>query len=239
MSLKYIMFNRIKNTVDALQNKQKGISPSVDRFLQEHGDEPLSQLIISRNVISSLITGALNVISPNFKKKNDNNLLYHLKILIKTNRTSLSLEKNERITISNFQINKGAENMSVNVPNGLSLNILLANTRDLMGGKFLSYSARDNNCQSLILAILQSNNLSTPQNVLFTKQATEFLFTPQLRKITNTITDIAGKVNIIKEGGDIKSKNPWVLHVKEFANENNIGYFDALKNPNCKSTYKK
>jgi hypothetical protein len=233
------MLNRIKNTVDALQNKQKGISPSVDRFLQEHGDEPISQLTISRNVISSFTTGALNFISPNFKKKNGNNLLYHLKILIKTYKTSLSLEKNERITISNYQMNKGAENMNVNVPNGLSLNILLANTRNLMGGKFLSYSAFNNNCQSLILAILQSNNLSTPQNVLFTKQATEHLFTPQLRKITNTITDILGKVNIIREGGDIKRKNPWVAHVQQFAKENKISYFDALKNPNCKSTYKK
>jgi hypothetical protein len=34
-------------------------------------------------------------------------------------------------------------------------------------------------------------------------------FTPQLREITYTITDIAGKVDIIREGGDIKtSKKP-------------------------------
>jgi hypothetical protein len=91
----------------------------------------------------------------------------------------------------------------------------------------------------LILGILQSNNLSTPQNVLFTKQSTQELFTPQLRKITNTITDIAGKVDIIRQGGDIKPKNRWISHVQEFAKENNIGYFKALSNPKCKSTYKK
>jgi hypothetical protein len=56
--------------------------------------------------------------------------------------------------------------------------------------------------------MLQSNNLSTPQNVLFTKQSTQELFTPQLRKITNTITDIAGKIDILRQGGDIKKKNP-------------------------------
>ena len=70
------MLNRIKNTADALLNGRNGISPSIDRFLQEHGDEPITQLIISRNVISSLITGTLNIISPNFKKKNNNNPLY-------------------------------------------------------------------------------------------------------------------------------------------------------------------
>jgi hypothetical protein len=109
----------------------------------------------------------------------------------------------------------------------------------LMGGKFLTYSSRDNNCQSLILAMLQTNNLSTPQNVLFTKQSTQELFTPQLRKITNTVMDLASKIDILRQGGDIKKKNPWVEHVKQFAKENNIGYFEALSNPKCKSTYKK
>jgi hypothetical protein len=135
-------------------------------------------------------------------------------------------------------MNKNAENMNVNIPNGLSLNILLDRTKQLMGGKFLTYSV-SNNCQSLILGILQSNNLSTPQNVLFTKQSTQELFTPQLRKITNTIADIAGVANIIREGGDIKPKNRWISHVQEYAKENNIGYFKALSDPKCKSTYKK
>jgi hypothetical protein len=125
------MFKRIIQTADSLLNGRKGISPSVDRFLDEHGNEPICQLIISRNVISPLMTGTLNIISPNFKKKNNNNPLYHLKILIKTDRTSLSVEKNEKITISIYQMNKGAENMNVNIPSGLSMNILLANTRQI------------------------------------------------------------------------------------------------------------
>jgi hypothetical protein len=136
-------------------------------------------------------------------------------------------------------MNKGAENMNVNIPSGLSMNILLANTRQLMGGKFLTYSSYYNNCQSLILAIMQSNNLITPKNVLFTKQSTQELFTPQLRKITNTITDIAGKVDIIRQGGDIKPKNKWIEHSQEFAKDNNIGYFKALSDPKCKLSYKK
>ena len=73
------MINRIRSTVDSLQGKRAGISPSVDRFLDEHGDEPIQQLIISRNVISPLITSTLNIMSPNFKKKNNNNPLYHFK----------------------------------------------------------------------------------------------------------------------------------------------------------------
>jgi hypothetical protein len=99
-----------------------------------------------------------------------------------------------------------------------------------MGGRFLTYSV-SNNCQSLKLGILQSNNLPTPLNVLFTERSTQELFTPQLRKITNIFTDIAGKVNIIRQGGDIKPKNRWIQHVQKYAKENNIGYFKALSDP--------
>jgi hypothetical protein len=75
--------------------------------------------------------------------------------------------------------------------------------------------------------------------VLFTKQSTQALFTPQLRKITNTVTDIAGKVDILRQGGDIKKKNPWIEHVRKFAKDNGVGYFKGLSDPRCKSTYKK
>jgi hypothetical protein len=236
------MISRIRSTVDSLRGNRIGISPSVDIFLEEHGDEPIQQLVISRNIINPFITGTLNIISPNFKKKNNNNPLYHLQLLIKTDRTSLSVEKNSRITISRYQMNKGAENMNVNVPNGLSMNILLANTRQFMGGKFLTYSAQSNNCGHFVMAMLRSSNLSNPSNILFVEQITAHLFTPELRKITNTITDIAGKVDILRQGGEInntKKRNMWVEHVKTFAKENGVGYFKALSDPNCKSQYRK
>jgi hypothetical protein len=185
-----------------------------------------------------MITGAIGILSPSAKRKNNNNPLYHLKVLMKTERTSLSLEKNERISIAKYQMNKGAENMPVAIPSGITLNSLLANTKQLMGSKFLSYSSYDNNCGHFVLGILRSNNLSTSQNISFTEQTTKHLFTPQLRKITNTITDIAGKVDIIRQGGDLKKTNRWVDHVKQFAKENNINYCKALCNADCKSTYK-
>jgi hypothetical protein len=128
------MILRIQNIIDSLLNRRQVISPSVDRFLDEHGNEQIVQLVISRNIINPIITGTLNIVSPNFKKNNNNIPLYHLKILIKTDKTSLSLEKNERIAISRYQINKNAENMNVNIPNGLSLNVLLDRTK---GGLFL------------------------------------------------------------------------------------------------------
>jgi hypothetical protein len=199
----YIMYSRIKNTVDSLQGRRAGISPSVDDFLRRHGDENITQFTISRTVLNPLLTGAIGIISPSFRRKTQDTKLYHLHVLIRTTKTSLSLEKNARITIGNYQKRNGSEDMSVSIPSGLTLNKMLDRTRSLMGGRFLSYSARDNNCQDFILAILQSNNLSTSANMLFVKQATQTLLTPQLRKISNTITDIAGGVDKIIQGGDV------------------------------------
>jgi hypothetical protein len=93
--------------------------------------------------------------------------------------------------------------MSVSIPSGLSLNKMLDRTRSLMGNRFLSYSAQNNNCGHFVLALLRANNLSTSANTLFVEQTTDNLFTPQLRKITNTITDIAGGVDKIIQGGEV------------------------------------
>jgi 3-deoxy-D-arabino-heptulosonate 7-phosphate (DAHP) synthase class II len=90
--------------------------------------------------------------------------------------------------------------------------------------------------------MLKSNNLATPPNLLFVKQATQHLFTPELRRITNTITDIAGKADILIQGGDIDNetiKNSQIGHVREFARANNMSFMDALQSPECKYTYEK
>ena len=100
-------------------------------------------------------------------------------------------------------MNYKAENMYVHFPPGITINILLQNTRNKMGNSFLTYSARDNNCQNFVLSLLESNGLSNSQNVLFTKQSTTGLFSTELRKSTNTITDIGAKFDIIRDGGSL------------------------------------
>ena len=236
------MYARIKNTVDSLQGRRAGISPMVDAYLYTYGNDPITEFIISRTVLNPMLTGAIGIISPSFRRKTENTKLYHLQVLFRTNRTSQNIEKTERITIGRYNRRQGSENMLVSVPQGLTLNAMLERTHLLMGGKFLSYSAYNNNCQDFILAMLQSNNLSTPVNTLFVKQATQSLFTPQLRKVSNTITDIAGATNIIRQGGFIaerKTTNAWISHIKVYAHQNDLKFSDALKSPGCKLSYQK
>ena len=197
------MLERFKKTANALVLGRRGISPNVDKFMRDHGDEPILEMIISRNVVSSILTGSMKLISTQFREKVGSEKLYHLKLLIRTTHSNISLEKNEVITISPYKMNYNAENLYVSFPPGISINILLQNTRDKMGNSFLSYSARDNNCQNFVLSLLESNRLSNERNILFTKQSTSALFSTELRKLTNTITDIAQKVDIIREGGSL------------------------------------
>ena len=197
------MLERFKKTANALVLGRRGISPNVDKFQKDHGDEPILEMIISRNVVSSILTGSMKLISSQFRERAGSDKLYHLKLLIRTTHSNISLEKNEVITISPYKMNYNAENLYVHFPHGISINILLQNTRNKMGNSFLTYSARDNNCQNFVLSLLESNGLSNSQNVLFTKQSTSALFSTELRKLTNTITDIGAKIDIIREGGSL------------------------------------
>ena len=234
------MYSRIKQTADALINGRAGINPSVNNFLRTHGDEPITQFVISRNVISSATTGAINLLSPSFARKTRDTPLYHLKVLIRTVKTSLSLEKTSVITISQYKVNRGDQEMPVPIPRGTTLNALLDRTLHLMGRqKFIGYSASGNNCQHFILDLLRANGLQNERNVEFVKQATDELFTPSLRKIANTTTQLASAVDTVIQGGDVKKINPWIAHVKIFASQNRVPFFTALKDERCKSSYQK
>ena len=100
-------------------------------------------------------------------------------------------------------MNYQAENLYVHFPPGITINILLQNTRNEMGNSFLTYSARDNDFQNFVLSLLQANRLSNERNILFTKQSTTGFFSTEMKKFTNTVTDIAGKIDIIREGGNL------------------------------------
>ena len=89
------MFERLKKTATALIMGRRGISPNVDKFLKDHGDEAILEIIISRNVVSSILTGSMKLISTQFRERAASDKIYHLKLLIRTTHSNISLEKNE------------------------------------------------------------------------------------------------------------------------------------------------
>jgi hypothetical protein len=264
-----------KDYVKAVAFGATKLPPNARNILHQYGDKPISEIVVCRNPVGSLLTGALNAVSLGaFKKefsKKPYDALYHLYLWIKVEGTNITLEKNEVITMDiDASIRNGSDSMKVPlpttsgiVPDGLSLNAMMANTEAMMKQKFLTYSAKDNNCQDFVLAVLKSNGLGDESIYAFVKQDTKSLFANDnfLRKVSNTLTDVGARVNTaifgagkveeketgITEGlGKIKSPvkektmaNKWITFVKAYANDKGISYSEALKDPNTKALYKK
>ena len=106
---------------------------------------------------------------------------------------------------------KDTESVSVGgIKAGLTLNVLLERTKQMMGDKFFDYKGLDNNCQFFISNILKSNGLNNSGLSTFVLQDTRRLFdnNPKFRKIVNTITDTRAVSNRIIQKVDEISKQP-------------------------------
>ena len=205
---------RLKNYAKlgkAVINGRDNYQPKAREILTKYGNEPITKIELVRAKVPGYITGTLNVLSlGKFDKNNkeqDKNL-YHLAMLVSTPTTKVLLEKNEVINIelNPKGLSKDRMNVSLNGKSS-SINQLLHNAEKRGGKDYWSYSASEKNCQEFVRNILYANDLNTPENIQYTNQDTQHLFkdAPRLKKISDTITGIAAKANVINEGaGRIK-----------------------------------
>lgn len=186
-------------------------SPKIKTILSTVGDENIVSIKIARHPLPFLLEGVLNALSfGKFKQNNPYDKLFHLSMIIQTSNHLVSLEKNEVVNMDiNPTMKSHTETIDVPISQNITINELLRNTQEQMSNKFFPYSAYDNNCQDFILNILTANRLDTPENIEFVKQDTEQLFhnLDYLRKIANTVTDVAGRINVINEGGALSQNN--------------------------------
>lgn len=172
---------------------------NVIKILKTMGDAEISKIDIARTPLSTGLKVVLNLISlGNFQKRLNQlpyDKLYHLALILTTSKGKFVLEKNELINMKKFTSNsKNTEIKTISsIPKGLTANIILAKTKQNMGGKFLSYSGYDNNCQTFAYSALISNGLGDSETKQFVLQDTQHLFKndSRFRKILNTITDTA------------------------------------------------
>jgi hypothetical protein len=206
--------------------------PKVRDILKKYGQEVISGLTIMRTPVAKVLTGALSLFSlGKFGKRMSRSFdeLFHLFLEIRTESGKrLSVEKNEVINMDiNPQKRDKTEVKDVvnNVPQGLTIEEMLNKTEQYMGKrKFFSYSAKDNNCQDFIVSIFKANNIGDGQDITFIKQDTKSLFKdlPYLRKLSNTITDIGGRFNVITTGRGVAEINNYgevlahlIEHIKD------------------------
>ena len=92
-----------------------------------------------------------------------------------------------------------------NVPQGLTMNILLERTKHQMGSQFFTYQSNSNNCQHFQLNLLHANGMLNENFSQFIKQDATSVFknNPNLRKFANTLTDIGQKANVVLNGAGL------------------------------------
>lgn len=192
-----------------------GMPPNVKSMLDKYGDVIITDMTIARNPVGSALISALSVASMGeFKKNLDNSpydKLFHLKLIITLqNGIKLALEKVERVSLTKYtKPVKGQEDEDVSVDKQITLGQLYHNAEMAMGDRFYPYSARDNNCQNFILSVLKASGIGGERDFAFIKQDTKSLFGDDsfVRKLSNTITDIGARFNVLLQGGKVDLKN--------------------------------
>ena len=183
-------------------NGRQTLSPKVQKLLSEVGDATITGADIGRTPVNSAITSIIKIVS-----STPYDTLFHLFIILHTTKGDIKLEKNEVVNIEKSGMPSGAESMKVqNIPPNLTVKQLVDNTQKLMGNSaFLGYQSKNNNCQDFQMAILNSNNMNSPDLTKFVKQDTASIFKDSnFRKLANSVTDLAARADVIKQGGSIK-----------------------------------
>lgn len=221
-------------TMETLINGRKGYSPKVEKILAKFGDAKITGITIHREVVPSVLTAVLGGLSmgqfTKNKEKSGLGKLFHLRLDFTTDRGKVLFEKNEVINAAEncFQ-GKGCDNLVVpNVP-AITISQFLEKGLQMMGNdKYFKYSAKDANCQNWVLDVLTANGIQSAETTAFVKQDTAQLFNglDGLRKISNTVTDGAAKMDIVIQGGSVytascgKRFNVQIINGKKHVGDN-------------------
>jgi hypothetical protein len=201
--------------------------PSVKVILDRNADAMVEHIELHRSVLSSIYTSIMNVWTKGETEKRlkeqPKDKLFHISMWVKlSNGKTISVEKREVIHMEE-EPKRGKEEETqpvVNVPANLRFGDMIEKTRNAVGSnKFFTYSAKDNNCGNFIEMILKANGLDSQATHDFIGQDAKTILQgfPNLRKTMNTLTDIAGRVNVVMEGGELNA-----LQHKIKYNHNNI-----------------
>jgi len=246
------IYQTTKRVVSKLLFGDNSLPENVNKFLKENGDAKLINGNINRKPISSMINKVLNVLSwGQFQQNLDNtsyDRLFHLSLDIRlTNGKIIKLEKNSRISITQiYNIDNNSNNdLNISLPN-ITLTEFINNGYKQLKEKFFVYNAEWANCQDFLIGLLRGSSALTPQAEEFIKQKTEKIFEnmPQTKTIMNRITDLAAKVDIIAQGGDILHHiNTYPqfasYYYNNIAKQKGVTYQQMLKSNEFKSEYAK
>lgn len=227
------VYKKITNPKQTLQEVKKfgknliygrldAYPPSVQKIIDANKDAIVQSITLHRKPLSStyttLMSWATGGETDKRLKEQPKDTLYHISMWVKlSNGKTLKVEKNEVIAINpNPKAHKDEQTQEVPPPPaGLTFGDMLEKARKEAGDtKFFGYSAKDNNCGNFIEYILRANGMESEQTKDYIGQDTKTILAgfPTLRKVMNTITDIAGRANVLLEGGDLGKAEEKLSH---------------------------
>jgi hypothetical protein len=198
---------------DVLMHGRQKFTPSSQKILEKYGNLPITEIEISRHPITNVMN-AVNYLTNNELKelveKSEYDTLYHLGLFVKAGDVWIEVEKESTVVLTvNKPKNPNAEIMVVSpedIPQGLTLNIMMANAQAHLKNNFFNYSARNANCQDFVRGVLWANGIRQEPYRKFVIQDVQAIFNasknPDLyRRLSNTVTDLGHIAHTFYEGG--------------------------------------
>jgi hypothetical protein len=153
-----------------------------------------------------VLTGAIDAISgnaySNALKANSYDSYYHLCIQFQTNNGIVFAEKNEGVLVGSGN-KRTAKSQVYPLPNfpHITIREVIENVRRVQGSNIFKYSANSNNCQRFVADLLRGCGIQDAGAFAFVQQDTQSIFRGHegLRKIANTVTDLAGIAQNVRQ----------------------------------------
>jgi len=195
-----------------IHGRHDAYPPDAKKILDENQGAKVEHVELRRKVLTEVYSGIMNLWTAGEierrLKTQPKDKLFHISMWVKlSNGKTIKVEKN---AVVHFEVNpkesKYEERQEVPSPPDVTFGEFLEKTRRDVGDKtFFSYSAKDNNCGNFIEFILKSNGMNTQATHDFIGQDTPKILEgfPSLRKTINTITDIAGRADVVAQGGEL------------------------------------
>lgn len=186
------------------------LSPDGRKLLEQVGNEEITSLEIVRTPLSSFTKSFLNLISlGQFDKisKKYYDEMFHLSLWI---NGKYNLEKNEVPYFNRINPKKSNSEIKVinNIPNGITIQMLIDNTIKKMGANnFSRYTADKLNCQNFLINVLEGSGIgdSSDKSFIFQDASQIFKELPEFSKVLGQASvDLASIFNrLIKGEGQV------------------------------------
>lgn len=174
------------------------VPPKISNWLKQHGEESIRSLAVCREPISKTLDLAIDIISEGkysaIKNRIGYDKFFHLGLVVNGN---WFLEKNEQFNIRPFRMTSDKEIRDVRVPD---INIAEFMRKASEGNEvafYREYDAFSQNCQAMVLQLLQKNGLLTEELRKFIRQDVQALVNeiPETHKTARDITDVASLIS--------------------------------------------